>query len=43
MDAKRGLDGGLVRVVVLIVLIAAFGFYSVTLATSLALHSTLLG
>jgi hypothetical protein len=35
----RALDAGLLRVVALVALIAVFGFYSITLATTLALHS----
>ena len=38
-NTKAGLDRGLLRVVALVGLMAAFGVYSVTLATGLALHT----
>ena len=34
-------DPGLLRVVVLVALMATLGFYSVTLATTMALHGAL--
>lgn len=40
---RASVDPGLLRVVVLVVLMATLGFYSVALATSMALHGAPLG